>query len=60
MMTACSFMIDTAQALSGLLRRPVGGVVHLDNNADEGHSFLDIVLAALSRRLVLLSKPLAS
>jgi len=42
---ACSFMVDTAQALAGLLRRPVGGVVHLDSNADEGHSFLDIVLA---------------
>jgi dTDP-4-dehydrorhamnose reductase len=42
---ACSFMADTAQALAGLLRRPVAGIVHLDSNADEGHSFLEIVLA---------------
>lgn len=42
---ACSFMADTAQALAGLLRQPVGGVVHLDSNADQGHSFLDIAHA---------------
>ena len=42
---ACSFMADTAQSLAGLLRRPVAGIVHLDSNADEGHSFLEIVLA---------------
>ena len=42
---ACSFMADTAQALAGLLRRPVPGIVHLDSNADQGHSFLDIVHA---------------
>ena len=42
---ACSFMADTAQALAGLLRRPVAGIVHLDSNAEEGHSFLEIVLA---------------
>ena len=42
---ACSFMADTAQALAGLLRRPVAGIVHLDSNAEEGLSFLEIVLA---------------
>lgn len=42
---ACSFMADTAQALARLLREPVAGVVHLDSNADEGRSFLEIVLA---------------
>ena len=42
---ACSFMHDTADALAGLLRRPVAGVVHLDSNAAHGHSFLDIVHA---------------
>lgn len=42
---ACSFMADTAQALAGLLRQPVAGVVHLDSNAQEGHSFWDIVVA---------------
>lgn len=42
---ACSFMADTAQALAGLLRRPVAGIVHLDSNADQGHSFLDITHA---------------
>ena len=46
---ACSFMVDTAQALADLLRQPVGGVVHLDSNAEEGHSFLDIVLALQAR-----------
>jgi dTDP-4-dehydrorhamnose reductase len=42
---ACSFMADTAQALADLLRQPVAGIVHLDSNAEEAHSFLDIVLA---------------
>ena len=42
---ACSFMQDTADALVALLRHPVAGVVHLDSNADRGHSFLDIVHA---------------
>lgn len=42
---ACSFMQDTAQALAALLRQPVAGVVHLDSNAQDGHPFLDIVLA---------------
>lgn len=38
-------MADTAQTLAGLLRQPVAGAVHLDSNAQEGHSFLDIVRA---------------
>ncbi|MFM7705216.1 MAG: sugar nucleotide-binding protein [Rubrivivax sp.] len=42
---ACSFMADTARALARLLHEPAAGVVHLDGNAQEGHSFLDIVLA---------------
>ena len=42
---ACSFMSDTALALASLLRQPVAGVMHLDSNAQEGHSFLGIVLA---------------
>jgi hypothetical protein len=36
---------DDIVALAGLLRRPVAGIVHLDSNADQGHSFLDIVCA---------------
>ena len=40
---ACSFMDDTAAALLGLLVQPPGGIVHLDSNADEGHSFDRIV-----------------
>ena len=43
---ACSFMEDTAQGLLQLLDAPVPGVVHLDSNALEGHSF-DQVAAAL-------------
>ena len=47
---ACSFMADTAQALLGLLTRtPVPGLVHLDSNAGEGHSF-DLIVAALRQR----------
>ena len=42
---ACSFMQDTAAALAGLLLQPVAGVLHLDSNAQEGHSFLEIVHA---------------
>jgi len=42
---ACSFMDDTAEALFGLLEKPVPGVHHLDANADEGHSFHTIVTA---------------
>ncbi len=43
---ACSFMADTAAVLAGLLRQPRPGVLHLDSNADEGHSF-DRIVAAL-------------
>lgn len=46
---ACSFMADTSQALLALLRNPVAGVVHLDSNADEGHSFDRIVQALRTR-----------
>jgi dTDP-4-dehydrorhamnose reductase len=42
---ACSFMADTAAALLSLIKEPVPGVVHLDSNADEAHSFADIVKA---------------
>jgi dTDP-4-dehydrorhamnose reductase len=45
---ACSFMQDTADALVHLLQQPVPGVVHLDSNAQEGHSFPDIVHAMRS------------
>lgn len=40
---ACSFMQDTAAALMKLLEQPTPGVVHLDSNADEAHSFDRIV-----------------
>jgi dTDP-4-dehydrorhamnose reductase len=43
---ACSFMQDTAVALMKLLERPTAGVVHLDSNADEAHSF-DRIVAGL-------------
>lgn len=46
---ACSFMADTAAALAGLLRKPHAGVVHLDSNAEEGHSFDQIGLALKQR-----------
>lgn len=46
---ACSFMADTAAALAALLRRPHAGVVHLDSNAEEGHSFDRIGLALKQR-----------
>ena len=42
---ACSFMSDTAQALIKLLQNRTSGVVHLDSNAQEGHSFDRIVAA---------------
>lgn len=45
---ACSFMADTAQALRMLLESPQPGPVHLDSNADEGHTF-DHVVAALKQ-----------
>ena len=43
---ACSFMEDTAQALLNLIEEPTGGLLHLDSNAQEGHSF-DSIVAAL-------------
>ena len=45
---ACSFMIDTAAALLGLLERPLPGVHHLDSNAEEGWRF-DEIARALAR-----------
>ena len=42
---ACSFMEDTAEALAGLLLKPVPGITHIDSNADEGHDFASIVAA---------------
>jgi len=45
---ACSFMEDSASVLAGLLLEPVPGVLHLDSNADEGHSFAQIVWALKS------------
>ncbi len=42
---ACSFMEDTAEALLGLVERPVSGVVHIDGNAVEGPTFARIVAA---------------
>ncbi len=42
---ACSFMADTARALVHLLQAQTAGVVHLDSNAQEGHSFDRIVAA---------------
>lgn len=47
---ACSFMEDTAAALLALLLVPVAGVVHLDSNAAEGHSF-DAIVRALREQL---------
>ncbi len=46
---ACSFMDDTAQALLDLIEHPAPGIVHLDSNAEEGHSF-DAIVAALKQR----------
>ena len=45
---ACSFMADTAQALIELLKARTVGVVHLDSNAHEGHSF-DRIVAAMKQ-----------
>lgn len=42
---ACSFMDDTALALLRLFRTPVGGITHIDSNADEGHDFASIARA---------------
>jgi dTDP-4-dehydrorhamnose reductase len=46
---ACSFMEDTADALIDLLEHPQSGVLHLDSNAQEGHTF-DRIAAALAAR----------
>jgi dTDP-4-dehydrorhamnose reductase len=46
---ACSFMADTAQALLGLIERPLPGVHHLDSNAEEAWRF-DKVARALARK----------
>ncbi|RZU02466.1 sugar nucleotide-binding protein [Rivibacter subsaxonicus] len=46
---ACSFMADTAAALLALLQQPRAGVVHLDSNAAEAHSFVAIVAALKAR-----------
>ncbi|MFM9915106.1 MAG: sugar nucleotide-binding protein, partial [Rhizobacter sp.] len=46
---ACSFMEDTAEALLALAERRSSGVVHLDSNADEGHSFVQVVKALQQR-----------
>lgn len=46
---ACSFMDDTAAALLQLLQQPLPGVVHLDSNAQEAHSFDRLVKALRSR-----------
>lgn len=46
---ACSFMTDTAAAIVGLLHDPRPGVVHLDSNADEAHTF-PMIVRALQRR----------
>ena len=43
-------MDDTAAALLALLQTPVAGVVHLDGNAAEGHSF-DAIVRALREHL---------
>lgn len=46
---ACSFMTDTADALMDLMKSPRTGVLHLDSNAQEGHTF-DRIAAALAVR----------
>ncbi len=46
---ACSFMQDTAHALLSLCHNRASGVVHLDSNADEGLSFVQIVRALRQR-----------
>jgi dTDP-4-dehydrorhamnose reductase len=46
---ACSFMVDTAEALLGFVTQPAGGTVHVDSNAVEGHTF-DRVVAGLKVR----------
>jgi len=46
---ACSFMEDTATALIDLAHRPSPGVIHLDSNAEEGHSFVEVVKSLKQR-----------
>ena len=46
---ACSFMPDSARALLGLIEERAGGIVHLDSNAGEGHTFEAIVRALAAR-----------
>ncbi len=46
---ACSFMDDTIAALLDLAANPQPGVVHLDSNAAEAHTF-DAIAAALKSR----------
>jgi dTDP-4-dehydrorhamnose reductase len=45
---ACSFMEDTADALVGIVSAGERGVIHLDSNASEGHTF-DHIVQALRR-----------
>jgi dTDP-4-dehydrorhamnose reductase len=42
---ACSFMEDTALALSRAVLDRIGGVIHVDSNADEGHNFFQVASA---------------
>jgi len=46
---ACSFVDDTAAVLIDLIERPQPGVVPIDSNAAEGHSFEAIVRALQCR-----------
>jgi dTDP-4-dehydrorhamnose reductase len=45
---ACSFMDDTADALVGIINAGECGVIHLDSNASDGHTF-DRIVHALRR-----------
>ena len=45
---ACSFMADTAEVLLGFVERQVPGVMHVDSNAHEAHTF-DRIVAALKQ-----------
>lgn len=42
---ACSFLVDTAEALATLLEKPAPGVLHLDGNAESAWTFLEVVRA---------------
>jgi dTDP-4-dehydrorhamnose reductase len=46
---ACSFMADTAAALLALLTAGQSGIVHLDSNSEQGHTF-DAIAHALAQR----------